>query len=217
MLTVFVGYDPKEAIAYHTCVNSIIRHSSRPIAVVPLALNTLNGYTEQHTDGSNSFTYSRFLVPQLMNYTGWALFLDGDMIVRDDLYKLFELQDKQYAAMVVKHDYQSKAPVKYFGTKNENYPCKNWSSVVLWNCSHTDNKQLDYKFVEQATGQQLHRFGWTNNVGELPIEWNWLPDEYGINEDAKLIHYTLGTPCFKEFANTPMAEYWHKEYNALQI
>lgn len=208
MLTVFVGYDPKESIVYHTCVNSIIRHSSRPVAIVPLSLNLLNGYTEKHTDGSNTFTYTRFLVPKLMNYTGWAVFIDGDMILRDDIHKLFDLRDEQYAAMVVKHDYQTKKSIKYLGAKNENYPCKNWSSVILWNCSHKDNQQLDYSFVENATGQYLHRFSWLNDVGNLPIEWNWLVDEYGVNENAKLIHYTLGAPCFN---NSPMSEYWHEE------
>lgn len=209
MLTVFVGYDPKESIVYHNCVNSIIRHSSKPVAIVPLALNLLDGYTEKHTDGSNTFTYTRFLVPKLMNYTGWAVFIDGDMILRDDIHKLFDLRNEQYAAMVVKHNYETKTSIKYLGARNDNYPCKNWSSVILWNCSHADNRQLDYSFVEQTTGQHLHRFNWSNNIGELPVEWNWLPDEYGVNDQAKLIHYTLGAPCFRD---SPMAEYWHQEY-----
>jgi lipopolysaccharide biosynthesis glycosyltransferase len=147
-----------------------------------------------------------------MNYAGWAIYIDGDMILRDDIHKLFELQDSRYATMVVKHNYQTKAPVKYLGSKNDNYPCKNWSSVILWNCAHLDNRQLDYSFVECASGQHLHRFSWTTRIGELPTEWNWLPDEYGINDNAKLIHYTLGTPCFKDFANRPMAEHWHAEH-----
>jgi lipopolysaccharide biosynthesis glycosyltransferase len=214
MINVFIGYDTKETVAYHVCCNSIIRQATRPVSIVPLALNLLNAYTETHTDTSNEFVYSRFLVPHLMNYQGWAIFIDGDMILQDDISNLWKLRDDSKAVIVVKHDYKTKMPIKYFGAKNEDYPRKNWSSVILWNCSHPSHKILSPAFVQRSTGQYLHRFGWLtdNNIGELPKEWNWLADEYGVNESAKLIHYTLGTPCFEEFANTPMNEYWHKEF-----
>ena len=126
MIPIFIGYDPREAIAYHVCTNSIIRRSSQPVALNPLALNALKGYDEKHTDGSNHFIYSRFLVPHLMNYKGWAIFIDGDMIVRDDINELWEMRDDTKAVMVVKHDYQTKMAEKYLGAKNENYPRKNW-------------------------------------------------------------------------------------------
>lgn len=213
MINVFIGYDPREAIAYHVCANSIIRHSSKPVALVPLALNNLGNYTETHTDGSNQFIYSRFLVPHLMNYTGWALFIDGDMILRDDIQHLWKLRDETKAVQVVQHNYQTKMSEKYLGAKNENYPRKNWSSVILWNCSHPSNRTVTPEFVQSASGAQVHRFSWLSDdeIGNLPIEWNWLPDEFGKNEDSKLLHYTLGTPCFHEFATSPMADEWHRE------
>jgi hypothetical protein len=104
-------------------------------------------------------------------------------------------------------------PVKYLGSKNEDYPRKNWSSVILWNCNSFPNRQLTPQFVQRATGSELHRFSWLDDdrIGELPPEWNWLPDEYGVNKDAKLLHYTLGTPCFQEFADTPQGDEWHRE------
>ena len=212
-IPVFVGYDPREAIAYHTCANSIIRHASKPVALIPLALNLFEDYTETHTDGSNQFIYSRFLVPHLMGYTGHAIFIDGDMIVRDDIIKLWNLRDSYKDVQVVKHDYKTKMKEKYLGSKNEDYPRKNWSSVILWNCSSFPNRKLTPDFVQQSTGAELHRFTWIEDqrIGELPIEWNWLPDEYGPNPDAKLLHYTLGTPCFHEFADTPQSEEWHRE------
>jgi lipopolysaccharide biosynthesis glycosyltransferase len=213
-IPIFVGYDPREAVAYHTCANSIIRHASQPVAIIPLALNLVNDYKETHTDGSNHFIYSRFLVPHLMGYTGWAIFIDGDMIVRDDIVKLWNLQESHVDVMVVKHDYKTKMTEKYLGAKNEDYPRKNWSSVILWNCSSWPNRKLTPEFIENATGAQLHRFSWIDDerIGELPIEWNWLPDEFGANPDAKLLHYTLGTPCFHEFADTPQSEDWHREH-----
>ena len=212
-IPVYIGYDPREAVAFHTCANSIIRHASQPVAIVPVALNLFSDYEETHTDGSNHFIYTRFLVPHLQEYTGWAIFIDGDMIVRDDIVKLWELQNLYMDVMVVKHDYKTRMPVKYLGAKNENYPRKNWSSVILWNCNSFPNRQLTPKFIQKSTGSELHRFSWIEDsrIGELPPEWNWLPDEYGPNPAAKLLHYTLGTPCFHEFADTPMADEWHRE------
>ena len=213
-IPVFVGYDPREAVAYHTCANSIIRHASRPVAIVPLALNLFDDYKETHTDGSNHFIYSRFLVPHLMEYSGHAIFIDGDMIVRDDIVELWEQRDVTKDVQVVKHDYRTRMAEKYLGAPNEDYPRKNWSSVILWNCNSFPNRRLTPDFVQQSTGSFLHRFTWLDDkrIGELPREWNWLPDEYGPNPDAKLLHYTLGTPCFHEFATTPMADEWHREH-----
>lgn len=213
IIPVFIGYDPREAVAFHVCVNSIIRHSTSPVAIHPVALNLFKDYTETHTDGSNHFIYTRFLVPHLMRYNGWAIFIDGDMIVRNDITELWSLRQIDKDVMVVKHDYKTKMPVKYLGAKNEDYPRKNWSSVILWNCGSFPNRKLTPEFVQQATGSELHRFSWIDDsrIGELPKEWNWLPDEYGPNLDAKLLHYTLGTPCFQEFANTPQGDEWHRE------
>jgi len=213
MINIFIGYDKRETVGYHVCCNSLIRHSTTPLCLTPLALSNLNGYHEIHTDGSNQFIYSRFLVPYLMDFRGWALFIDGDMIVRSDIADLWAMRDDTKAVMCVQHNYQTKAPVKYLGSVNQNYPRKNWSSVVLWNCSHPSNRQVTPEFVEAATGAHLHRFNWLNDreIGSLPLAWNWLPDEYGENQDAKLLHFTLGLPCFIEYADTPMAAEWHRE------
>jgi lipopolysaccharide biosynthesis glycosyltransferase len=214
MIPIFIGYDPRETIAFHVCCNSIIRKSSQPVSINPLALNILKGYEETHTDGSNHFIYSRFLVPHLMNYNGWAIFIDGDMLLRDDIVKLWELRDESKAVQVVKHEYKTRLTEKYLGAKNEDYPCKNWSSVIIWNCGHPANAAVTPEFIQSATGAQVHRFTWLNDdlIGELPREWNWLDIEYDYNPDAKLIHYTLGTPCFHEFADQgSFATEWHRE------
>lgn len=213
MIRIFIGYDSRETIAYHVCCNSLIRHSTSTLSITPLALNNISDFVETHVDGSNQFVYSRFLVPHLMNYLGWALFIDGDMIVRTDIKELWSMRDESKAVMCVHHDYITKMQTKYLGAPNQNYPRKNWSSVVLWNCAHPSNRVLTPEFVRNATGAQLHRFTWLEDelIGELPKIWNWLPDEFGPNDDAKLLHFTLGTPCFLEFSDTPMASEWHRE------
>ena len=209
-----VGYDPREAVAYHVFCQSVLERASQPVAFTPLALNTFNSYTEAHTDGSNTFIYSRFLTPYLMDYQGWAIFADGDMICLDDIAKLWALRDASKAVMVVKHDYKTKAHEKYLGNKNQDYPRKNWSSVILWNCAHPANRCLDPQYVMTHPGSHLHRFAWLDDalIGESPKEWNWLTTEYPDNYEAKLLHYTLGTPCFKDYTDAEMAELWHAEH-----
>lgn len=216
-MKIFIGYDPREAVVYHVCANSIIRHASQPPVITPLALTNMKFYSEGKIEiiegypPTNQFIFSRFLVPYLMDYKGWGLFIDGDMIVLDDIKGIFDLADENKAVMCVQHDYKTKYPIKYLNQINGDYPRKNWSSVMLFNCSHPDNGKLTPEFIEASTGKYLHRLQWTDAIGELPIEWNWLADEYGENSNAKLVHYTAGAPCFHNFATTPMAALWHKE------
>lgn len=210
MIRLMVGFDPRESVAFHTFVQSVIDVTSVPVSVTPLVLSALPGYSETHTDGSNTFIYSRFLTPYLAGFNGWAIFADGDMICREDLKELWDLRNENYAVMVAKHDYRTKAAQKYLGNKNENYPKKNWSSVILWNCSHPKNRVLTPEFVMSKDGKFLHRFSWLvdENIGEIPIQWNWLTTEYPNNPSAKLLHFTLGTPCFRDYQQSDMAEVW---------
>ena len=216
-INLVVGFDQKEAIAYHVFCQSAIELSTIPLQITPLAFNLLNQYAEPHIDGSNRFTYSRFLTPYLMGFSGWAIFADGDMICREDLAKLWSLRDCLKAVQVVKHDYKTKVATKYLGNKNEDYPRKNWSSLILWNCDHPKNKGLTPEFIQNQTGSYLHRFSWLcdDEIGELSQEWNWLAIEYEENPEAKLIHYTLGTPCFKEYQLSSMSSEWYKTYKNL--
>ena len=211
-IKIVVGFDQREAIAYHTFSQSVLEKSSLPVLFLPLSMNTLKGYKETHNDKSNDFVYSRFLTPYLHNFEGWAIFADGDMVCQSDIKELWDLRDETKALQVVMHDYKTKFNQKYLGNTNENYPRKNWSSLILWNCSHPKHRVLTPDFISSQTGKYLHRFSWLDDedIGELPIDWNWLAIEYPNNPKAKIIHYTLGTPCFKDYRNSEMAVTWHE-------
>lgn len=202
----FCGYDPREAIGFHAFTQSVIETCSGLVQIIPLA--------GEQKDGTNSFTYARFLVPELCDWAGYAIFADAsDMLAVGDLTELWALRDKDYAVKVVKHDYRTAHSRKYIGTElespNEDYPRKNWSSLILWNCAHWSH----YRAREQLrneSGKYLHRFSWLEDkeIGELPANWNVLAGEQPVTEDAKLIHYTLGIPGFAHYANLPGAEPW---------
>ena len=217
MIRIVIGFDQREAVAYHTFCQSILEKASAPVSFTPLVLGSLKGFSETHTDGSNAFIYSRFLTPWLMDFNGWAIFADGDMICLDDIAKLWSLRDETKAVQVVQHNYQTKALDKYLGNKNENYPRKNWSSLILWNCAHPKHKLLTPEFVMKQTGAFLHRFTWLEDadVGALPKEWNWLTTEYEDNYQASLLHYTLGTPCFADYKNAEMSDVWHAAHQRI--
>lgn len=227
MIRVVLGYDEREAVAMHTCTSSILRRASKPVSFTYLAPNQLIAdYVETHVAGSglikdgygpsNAFIYSRFLVPWLFGYEGWAVFLDGDMICKDDIVHLWQLRDPSKAVQVVRHEYQTRHPVKYLGQPNEDYPRKMWSSVVIWNCAHPRNRVLTPELVSTSPGSFLHRFEWLEDkqIGALPLEWNWLVGEYDENHEAKLLHYTIGGPYFADYQDCDHAVDWRKEYVA---
>jgi len=219
MIPIYMGFDPREEIGTHTFVSSVISRASRPVSFIPLHLPWFASYySPSQRDGSNAFTYTRFLIPFLQQFRGWALFCDGaDMVCRADIGELWSLRHANMAVQVVKHEYKTRHPRKYVGTRmeadNRDYPRKNWSSLMLINCAHFAWRQMRPETLEQMTGEELHQFQFipTDKVGSLPAQWNWLVDEFGENEHAKLLHWTAGIPAFPAYAHAPMADAWARE------
>jgi len=164
--------------------------------------------------GSTEFTFTRFLVPYLSAYSGPAIFVDCDFVFDCDVAELLEQYDSRKAVQVVQHDYSPPKGVKMDGKAQLPYPRKNWSSMILWNTGHKDNRQVDPDFVNTATGQELHRFTWLRDsqIGNLSLEYNWLVGWYREGRDGypKLLHYTEGGPWFKNYENCEYAEVWQK-------
>lgn len=219
LLRIFVGFDQVESVAWHTMVHSILSRSSRPVAIIPVNLGNLKEifWRERDPKQSNEFSFSRFLVPYLCNYQGYAVFFDCDMMLRTDIWNILDAvkSDPGKAVYVVKHDYEPKDDVKYLNTVQYKYPRKNWSSVVLWDCSHPANKRVTSEFVNTASPMELHRFGWLddNEIGELDVRWNWLVGEYDQPpSDVKNVHWTIGGPYFEEYKGSDFSDEWFAEY-----
>lgn len=220
VIDIYIGFDQAEAVAYHTLCHSILSRSSLPVRITPVKRSMLGGVHDRPLDEkqSNEFSFTRFLVPYLNNYSGFAIFMDCDMLVLDDIANLWNLRDPFSAVQVVKHDYMPKDKVKYLGNIQYYYPCKNWSSVMLFNCAHYDCKRLTPEYVNTASGLDLHRFKWTSErfIGELPVEWNHLVSEYDPNPNAKLVHYTVGGPYFYEYEHCEYSDEWFEERALMQ-
>lgn len=218
LLNVYIGYDPVESVAWHVMAHSIFTKSSIPVALVPIALNNLRHiYTrERDPKQSNEFSFTRFLVPYLNGYDGYAIFFDCDMLVRTDIKQIMDeiAKHPDKAVYVVQHDYEPRDSIKYLNTVQYKYPRKNWSSVMVWNCSHPANKKLTPDFINTASGMELHRFTWLKDeeIGALDVRWNWLVGEYTeAPKDVHNVHWTIGGPYFTEYANSDFSEEWFAE------
>ena len=215
----FIGYDSKEDIAYRVCKQSLLNNSTIPITVMSLKLYELISkkiyYRSIDPLASTEFTYSRFLVPSLMNFKGWAVFCDCDFVFLDDVAKLFENLSEDKAIYCVQHDYTPNEKHKMDGQKQTIYPRKNWSSFIVYNCSHHSNLKLDINLVNNETGSFLHQFKWLQDseIGSLDERWNWLEGWTSNHNDQKpfSVHYTRGGPWFNEWQDVEFAEDWLRE------
>jgi len=217
-MKVFVGYDTREDIAYQVCKHSI-KSKSKLADVRPLKQQELRdaGWYTRPIDklASTEFTFTRFLIPELTNFQGWALFMDCDMILTTDIKELFDQADPKYAVMCVQHDYTPKEGTKMDGQKQTIYPRKNWSSVMLFNCAHPSNAALTMDLVNnpEINGAYLHRFSWLKDeeIGELDHTWNYLVGVYDDIDTPNLIHYTEGGPWFENYRDCEFADLWKQE------
>lgn len=213
-LKIMIGYDPKEAVTYHVLAHSILSRASAPVSITPIALANLDGiYTrERDRNQSTDFAYSRFLTPYLAG-GGVSLFMDSDMLCLCDIHELASLaRENPYKDVLVrKHDYHPRNQKKFLNQTQTQYPCKNWSSLMVFNGHRTAVQKLTPGYVNTVTPMELHQFKWAKDVGELPAEYNHLVGEYDPLPSAKIVHYTLGAPCFRDYQNCEFAQEWFEE------
>ena len=196
---VFIGYDPRERVAVNVLTDSIQAHASLPVQIAQVRLEQLGSVYQRPQDPlqSTAFSFSRFLVPYLMGYECWAL------------------RDESKAVQVVQHQHQCEAGQKFQGMPQTPYRRKNWSSVMLFNCSSCT--ALTPTYVNTASGLELHQFHWLKDaeIGALPAEWNVLLDVQSIPPEAKILHYTLGGPWFDDCLNCAEADRWSEGHQLL--
>lgn len=214
-LRIFIGYDSREVAAYHVFAQSIIEHASVPVSITPLVQPQLRrrGIYTRAIDGlaSTEFSLTRFLVPALCDYRGYAIFADCDMLALADVHSIFDAVDlwQHKAVWVAQHDYTPKRALKMDGQANAAYPRKNWSSFMLFNCGEC--RALTPEAVNTRTPSELHRFAWVpdEKIGSIPLEFNWLVGEYEPNSNAKLLHFTEGGPWFPDHEDVDHADLWY--------
>ena len=226
-MKVFIGEDPKEKAAGVVAAASLKRRASIPVSVTSLHLDRLAaaGLLRRPVDArgglydlrsqapqSTEFAASRFLVPMLALH-GWALFVDCDVVVLEDVATLLAIADPKYAVLVVQHRHQPQAETKMVDQIQTRYARKNWSSVVLWNCDHPANRRLTLDDVNHRPGRDLHAFYWLadSEIGTLPPRWNWLVGEQPRPDNPAIAHFTSGGPWLPGWAAAEHDDIWLTE------
>ena len=102
-----------------------------------------------------------------------------------------------------------------------NYPRKNWSSMVLYNCGHPANRALTSEVINAETGAFLHRFQWLDDalIGAVPETWNWLEgwSAEPMAGHPNVVHFTRGGPWFEAWRNVTYAGLWRDEERASRL
>jgi lipopolysaccharide biosynthesis glycosyltransferase len=191
----------------------------------PWIINGKSGEMTDLIDGktfSTEFSHTRFLVPYLNNYKGWALFIDADMLFQCDISELFKLCDDKYAVMCVKHHYnRTENYVKMDDREQRFYTRKNWSSFVLWNCAHPSNQVMTPEQVSFRYGSDLHGFCWLEEyqIGSLPFTYNFISGvspKLSPSNNPSVIHYSDGGPWFDNCKDVAYAQEWIDEFESWQ-
>jgi hypothetical protein len=237
--SIWIGWDPREAAAFALARYSVRRHLTQAIPIRGLILSdlqkaglytrpteiTVNGDGRRQLidvlskregyDGriSTEHACSRFLVPHLAK-SGWALFMDGDMLVRGNLARMFEKLNPRFAIYCVKHVHEPEQTTKMDGQLQTRYSRKNWSSFMVFNCEHPANRALTVEMVNAVPGRDLHRFCWIDDeevIGELSPEWNYLVGCSQKVENPKVIHFTLGPPDMAGYDNCEFSDEWRSQ------
>jgi len=211
LIRIYVGYDSPNPVLLSTLTHSLVTHATRPLAITPISLNHLQGIFTRPREPmqSTEFSFTRFLVPYLAGYDGWAIYMDNDFLARGDIAELWSLRDDRYAVMCVQHNYEPRASLKFGGAVQTQYGRKNWSSLMLMNCRRC--QALTVPYVNMATGLQLHQFGWLpddSQLGSLPGRWNHLVGHDRHDAEARLVHFTEGGPYFQTYPHEDYATEW---------
>lgn len=207
MLKIFIGYDEAETVTYHVLAHSILKYASVPVSITPLVRKQLPIGHRDHK-ASTEFADTRFLVPYLCGYEGWALFIDSDMLVTTDIKKLFDMAQDNFSVMVRKHEHVPHETTKFLGQAQLPYEKKNWSSMMLFNCEKLTH--LTPLRVNSTSGIKLHQFDWCEEfeIGNMPKGWNYLVGYDEWEYKPYLIHYTEGAPCFNEYKDCQYSDEW---------
>jgi len=214
---IFIGWDSAQQDAYEVCAFSLTRHASVSLDIRPLKLSELRarGLYWRGLDprASTEFTYSRFLAPALSGFDGHALYCDCDFLFTADVAELVALADCTKAVQCVQHHYRPLESTKMDGKTQTQYPRKNWSSLMLFNCAHAETRRLTPETVNAQTGEYLQRLHWAKDdaIGALPAEWNWLENPVLPVQAPKAIHFTRGGPWLEQWHDAAYADLWRAE------
>lgn len=129
-------------------------------------------------------------MPYLCGYEGRALFMDADMLVRDDIWRILDHADDDAAVQVVKVKEQFE-----------------WPALMLFN-----NEKCNALTPEAVENGEPFRMDW-GKVGDLPKQYHHIVGYHEPMPDASIVHFTMGIPDFPEVRPCEFQDEWIREKN----
>ncbi|MBY0549074.1 MAG: hypothetical protein K2W95_17505 [Candidatus Obscuribacterales bacterium] len=180
-MKVFIGASSTEWLPAKVLEYSIRKNASFAVQTVNLA-NCVRPF-KMPLDASNKprtpFSFQRFLIPELMQYSGRAIYLDSDMLVLQDIAKLWRMPFSGANLICTSALNQAQRAVQY-SVMLLDCNSLNWNIDTLVN--DLDSGALSYEAL--VHGMAAAR----KPAARIPPTWNFL-DKY-VPGTTALIHYT---------------------------
>lgn len=180
-IRVFVGTDRSQLLAARVLEYSIKKYASMSVEVQFMCDLPVPRPKDYENRPRTGFSFARFLIPSLCNYQGTAIYVDADMLVFDDIAKVWD-QPLGSADILCVEQPTEKGRIRQY-------------SVLLMDCA-----KLSWNIQDIIRGLDEHRYNYSELMHEfcivprekvlpqLPYEWNSL--EYYEANRTRLIHYT---------------------------
>jgi hypothetical protein len=171
-LCVYVGCEPEQKLAARVLEHSILRHTNFPVRI--RRLNECLAEDRQ-MGGRTPFSMQRFLIPELNENSGLAVYLDSDMLVFRDISELISLRDP--AAVV------SSAPAPPGSGRRPQY------SVMVIDCERAqwDPEEIIRRAEDDYESVMFRLDFEPSKTVSLPFQWNSL-EQY--DKETRLVHFT---------------------------
>ena len=180
-IRLFVGTDSTQRLAARVLEYSIKCHSSMSVDFVPMCDVPVPLPRDPRNRPRTGFSFARFLIPSLCGYQGRAIYLDADMLVFDDISKLWDLPLGE-AGVLCAEQPTDKGRIRQY-------------SVLLLDCA-----RLPWRIEEIVRSLDDGRYDYARLMHDfclvepervsasLPFEWNSL--EFHDPGRTCLLHYT---------------------------
>lgn len=201
-IRVFVGSMPEQMLGVKVLEYSIRKHASVSVDVYPLFKSPTK--IPQPKDSKNKprtpFSFQRFLIPELKNFKGRAIYVDSDMQVFRDIKDLW---------MRPMGDCDVLSAFESSGTGR-----RPQFAVMLMDCQKLQWKIEDIVAKldkgELTYEQLMYNMAVAKKVGlEIEREWNSL--EHYEEGKTSLVHYTDMDKQPWLFTHNPLTEIWVRE------
>lgn len=219
-IRIFVGCDDSMMIPAYVLEYSIRKYTQHPVQVFFMRNMPIPEPKDAKNRPGTGFSFNRFLIPKLAGYAGKAIYVDADMLVFDDIAKLWNIP---FNGKTVLCSTQNEVPKGWEGGANNDHgEGRYWTpgrqmSVMLMDCA-----RLDWDIDRIIEGLDRGDYTYKQLMAEfcilpeeaiadtIPNEWNCL--EWYEPERSQLVHFTVVPVQPWRNDRSPMKNFWEAAY-----